>query len=398
MDKKDLINKLENTDLPDIRIPNRKNWLEKVLLKTKAGSQTSTLFEKIKAGINITRSFLSSKQPVWKLAIPAMLVIIMVALLSSQVWSLAADDRGDSFRIIPNINLSSYTVFKANEKISNPFAGSSEYVYLIAGKEAIILEGPEVSGEGYFILEDPKIEAVTHGYFEDYSTEGFEVTVNSRLMYTITVDDFEGEIDLAEVRLGLKGDRITSDFTFIASESGDGVAHDILITALIDGEEAESTEARSIEVRATHGEGRVQVYVRNISDGEETLLDTREGVNSILFTNFAFIVDFNSAIKVSDKDNAVMAYRPFRPFNGEWVNTSVQVFARDGLYLVPLPEFDPANEVSVTIEILDDERIMVSPVSGNFPSNAQVVLTLDYGEFGPGIKLGYTARVYIVSE
>ena len=397
MDKKDLINKLDNTELPDIRIPIQKNWLEKVLLNMKAGTQTSTLFEKIKTGINITRGFLSSKQPVWKLAVPAMLVIIIVALPSFQVWTLAAEDRGGSFRIIPNINLSPYTIYKVDERISDPFAQSSEYVYLVAGKEAVILEGPEVSGEGYFMLEDPKIKAVTHGYFEDYSTEGFEVTINSHLRYTVTIDDFEGEVDLAEVRLGLKGGKITSDFIFIASESGDGVAHDILITALIDGEETGSKEARSIEVRTTREKG-VQVYVKSISNGEETLLDSREGINSIPFTDFAFIVDFNSAIKASDRDNAVMAYLSLKPFKGKWVDTSVQVFARDGLYLVPLPEFDPTNEVSVTIEILDDERIMVSSVSGNFPSNAQVVLTLDFGEFRPGSRMGHTARIYIAIE
>lgn len=396
MDKKDLINKLENTELPDIRIPIRKNWLEKVLLKTKASPPTSTLFDKIKTGISIMGGFLSSKQPVWKLAVLAMLVIIMVALPFSQVWSLAAENRGDSFRIISNINLSSYTIYKADERISDPFAQSSEYVYLIAGKEAVILKGPEISGEEYFMLEDQKIKTVTHGYFEDYSTEGFEVTVNSNLRYTVSIDDYEGEIDLAEVRLGLKGNRITSDFIFIASESG--VAHDVFITALIDGEEVGSKKARSIEVRTTHGEGEVQIYVRSTADGEETLLDSREGTPSILFTDFAFIVDFNSTIKASDSDNAIMAYLSSKPFKGDWVDISVQVFARGGLYLVPLPESDPSNKVSVTVELLDDERILVSPISGSFPSNAQVVLHLDFGEIRPGISLGHIARVYVSSE
>jgi hypothetical protein len=89
----------------------------------------------------------------------------------------------------------------------------------------------------------------------------------------------------------------------------------------------------------------------------------------------------------------------YLPFWEEWADTSVQVFSREGLYLAPLPEFDLANEISVTIEILDGERIMVSLVSGNFPSEAQVVLLLNFGEFGPpnqpSVGLGYVARVYV---
>jgi hypothetical protein len=139
----------------------------------------------------------------------------------------------------------------------------------------------------------------------------------------------------------------------------------------------------------------IQVYAKRISNGEEILLDSSAGINSILFTDFAFIVDFNSAIEASDSDNGVMVYLPFWK---EWRDTSVQVFARDGLSLEPLPEFNPTNEVSVTIEILDDERIMVSQVSGNYPSNAQVVLTMDFGEFGQGVRLGYTQRIYTEGE
>jgi hypothetical protein len=139
----------------------------------------------------------------------------------------------------------------------------------------------------------------------------------------------------------------------------------------------------------------IQVYAKSISNGEEILLDSSAGINSILFTDFAFIVDFNSAIEASDSDNGVMVYLPFWK---EWRDTSVQVFARDGLSLEPLPEFNPTNEVSVTIEILDDERIMVSQVSGNYPSNAQVVLTMDFGEFGQGVRLGYTQRIYTEGE
>jgi len=153
------------------------------------------------------------------------------------------------------------------------------------------------------------------------------------------------------------------------------------------------------DATTTPEEEKIQVSVKRISNGEEITLTPSDGIDRIPFTDFAFIVDFNSAIKTGNGDNALVVYLPFWE---EWADTSVQVFYREGLYLTPLPEFDPTNEVSITIEILDEERIKVSLVSGNFPSEAQVVLTLYFGEFGPpnqpSAGLGYTARVYVTAD
>jgi hypothetical protein len=122
-------------------------------------------------------------------------------------------------------------------------------VFLVAGKQAVMLEGPRVKGEEYFFLENQQISKVDHGYFEDYGTSGFEVTANAHLRYTVAIHDFDDEVHLAEVRLGVRGSTITSTFTFAASESGDGVAQGITITAFIDGRQVDSTKVRSIEVR-----------------------------------------------------------------------------------------------------------------------------------------------------
>ena len=174
----------------------------------------------------------------------------------------------------------------------------------------------------------------------------------------------------------------------------------IISTTVIKGPVLDDATTTPIaDATTTPEEEKIQVSVKRISNGEEITLTPSDGIDRILFTDFAFIVDFNSAIKTGNGENALVVYLPFWE---EWADTSVQVFYREGLYLTPLPEFDPTNEVSVTIEILDGERIMVSLVSGNFPSEAQVVLTLYFGEFGPpnqpSAGLGYTARVYVTAD
>jgi hypothetical protein len=165
---------------------------------------------------------------------------------------------------IRNLDLSKYTLYEAEERICDPAAQSPEYVFLVAGKEAVRVEGPEIEGAAYFVLENEEIREVDYSYFEDYWAAGFEVIVNSHLTYTIAIIDFEDEFDLAEVELGLRDNTIESTFIFAASPSGDGVAHDINITALIDGEGVTSKKARSIEVRAAFSIGIPAHFVRRM--------------------------------------------------------------------------------------------------------------------------------------
>jgi hypothetical protein len=289
-------------------------------------------------------------------------------------------------------------VYEPDQRTADPSAESPEYVFLIAGKEAVMLEGPEVKGEDYFFLENQQIRKVDRGYFEDYRTAGFEVTVNTHLSYTVAIEYFEDEVGLAEVRLGAKGNTITSTFTFAASESGDGVARGIIITAFIDGREVGSKEVRSIEVRAGprgEGKGEIEFSVRRTSTGKETRLRPEE-IDHIPYADFGFVVDFDSSIKAVDEGKTIAVYLPSWK---EWRTASIQVFAREGLYEVPVPEADAANEVRVRVEILGDERILVTPLEGNFPSQAQVALRISFGWFTPPdqttVQLTYTERVYV---
>jgi hypothetical protein len=404
MKEEELIKKLEGADLPRIEVPSHRRRLRMALLQSsyfkerpKVG-MVSLAKSKMKGSIDALTRGLGSRQPVWKTATAGMLAMVLVVLLFTELWTGAGADMGDRFHVIPNLDLSRYTVYEPEQRTGDPSAESPEYVFLIAGKEAVMLEGPEVKGEEYFFLENQQIRKVDHGYFEDYRTAGFEVTVNTHLSYTVAIEYFEDEVGLAEVRLGAKGNTITSTFTFAASESGDGVARGIIITAFIDGREVESKKVRSIEVRAGprgEGKGEIEFSVRRASTGKETRLKPEE-INHVPYADFAFVVDFDSSIKAVDEGKTLAVYLPAWK---EWRTPSIQVFAREGLYFEPVPEADAANEVRIRIEILGDERVLVTPLEGDFPSQAQVVLKMSFGWFAPPdrptTKVDYTKRVYV---
>ena len=326
--------------------------------------------------------------------------LLLILLLATALSTGTSCSEEAEALTITNIDLSGYTVYDAAEKTGNPAAGAPEYIFLVAGKEAVTLEGPEVGGKEYFIVKNEKIREVGYGYFEDDWDSGYEITINSHLAYTIAIEDFEDEVytTLAEVLLKLEGNTIESTFIFAASPSGSGVAHDIEINALIDGEHVGSVNVGSIEVRNSDNPG-TQVSLKRLSNGEETALDPWE-LDQVPFTDFAIIVDFNTEIQPSEGENRVIVYREFWE---EWADTDVKVFAQKGTVAgfqsnAFFPEDDPASEVSVQIEIISDDSIMVSPVSGGFPSGSQVVLSLDFGEFAPpGLppaREGYIARIF----
>jgi hypothetical protein len=395
MKEEELIKKLESADLPRIEVPSHRRRLRMALLQSryfKGRSKEGILSlvkSKMKRSIDALTRGLGSRQPLWKTATAGMLAMVMVVLLFTQLWNAAGADMGDRFRIIPNLDLSRYTVYEPDQRTGDPSAQSPEYVFLIAGKEAVMLEGPEVKGGEYFFLENQQIREVDRG---------FEVTANNHLGYTVAIQDFNGDVGLAEVRLGAKGNTITSTFTFAASESGDGVAQGIIITAYIDGREVGSKEVRSIEVRAGprgEGKGEIAFSVRRTPTGKETGLKPEE-IDHIPYADFGFVVDFDSPIKAVDGGKTIAVYLPAWK---EWRTPSIEVFAREGLYAEPVPEADAANEVRVRIEVFGEERILVTPLEGNFPSQAQVVLKMSFGWFTPpnGLttQVTYTERVYV---
>lgn len=130
--------------------------------------------------------------------------------------------------------------------------------------------------------------------------------------------------------------------------------------------------------------GDIQAFVQRASTGKK--VEIGHGIlKTFNYTDFAFVVDFNASVRAGDEDNAIVA--DVKPWGGDyWVHSSahVGVFAvketKDDFFANgSVPERDPANEVSTTVEILDEEHILVSPEAGEFPSGSQIVLYLDFG-------------------
>jgi hypothetical protein len=159
-----------------------------------------------------------------------------------------------------------------------------------------------------------------------------------------------------------------------------------------------SKELRSIEVRAgprKEGKGKIEFSVRRTSTGKEIRLKPEE-IDHVPYADFGFVVDFDSPIKAIDGGKTIAVYLPAWE---EWRTPSIQVFGREGLYAEPVPEADAANEVRVRIEVFGEERILVTPLEGNFPSQAQVVLKMSFGWFAspdqPTVEVACTERVYV---
>jgi hypothetical protein len=273
-----------------------------------------------------------------------------------------------------------YDIYGPEEITSDRAAQEPEYMFLIAGKDAVKVAGPEINGSQYCVVDNQKIVK---------NESGFSVTINSHVSYIIEIDDFEDEISLAEVQLSLQGNTTTlSNFIFAAAPDNNGVARNIRITALVDGIAVGSKDIGTIEVRATREE-IILISVQKLSGSESIMLDAGE-LEEISFTDFAFVVDFGSPVTVNDTNNSISM-----PENLYWSTAIVEVFAREEVLgecetnCTP-PEFDTSNEVSIIIyEMEDAQSILVTPASGNFPAHSQIVLQLDFGN-----GCSYIERVY----
>lgn len=145
------------------------------------------------------------------------------------------------------VSTSGFTIYEPGERLSDSRAGDPSYVYLVIGQGGVRLAGPQISSPVGIYLESEQITKVGHGYFDEYWNEGYEVKVNPHLMYTVEIGDFEDEIDLALVELSKEGNTIKSSFIFVATSGG--VAHDVTISAVVDGTKVGSSTPISIESR-----------------------------------------------------------------------------------------------------------------------------------------------------
>jgi len=147
----------------------------------------------------------------------------------------------------PAASFDGYALFSPAERRNNPNAGDPSYVFLAAGREAVVIDGPAVtSAPGLFTLANPSITLVGA---RDFSADGYEVVANAGLHYSVTIRDFEYEVALARVELCEKSQAITSRFTFRGNPQGSGVAFDITITGAAGGAVTPPTTPVTVEVR-----------------------------------------------------------------------------------------------------------------------------------------------------
>lgn len=187
--------------------------------------------------------------------------LFVLIILISLAWILIGGCKGkkptgptvETLKIInPGVNLEEYTIWEPEERLNDPRAQDSTYVYLVIGKDAVKISGPLIFSqdgieiENIFKLEDEGIEIINP---QEYYADGFEVIVNSRLSYSISIIDFEYEINLGQVTLIKEEDAIRSECIFAAT--GDGVAHHLIITAVVNGDNIRSTTPVTIEARGS---------------------------------------------------------------------------------------------------------------------------------------------------
>lgn len=165
---------------------------------------------------------------------------------------------GDSKSVMKNADSpEDYTIYTADEKRNNPEAGDPDYIYLIMGKEGVIIEGPtidvteiEKADELFLIDKTGLIEFINSDEYA-YRADGIRAIFNKRFKFEIMIDDFEYEISLeglSEITILKEENLLKTAFTFLAIGNG-GVAIDITINAIIDNEIVATSIPVTIEVR-----------------------------------------------------------------------------------------------------------------------------------------------------
>jgi hypothetical protein len=131
--------------------------------------------------------------------------------------------------------------------------------------------------------------------------------------------------------------------------------------------------------------GDTKVFVKSFSTGKRVKLG--HGKLKILnCTDFAFIVEFNGSVEAGAQENTVEivgssnawsdGLARVRVYAGEESAAEYYAPVQYGNYLPP--EFYPDNELTITVEVLDEHQILVSSATGDFPAASQLAIILDY--------------------
>jgi hypothetical protein len=132
----------------------------------------------------------------------------------------------------------------------DPRAGEPSYVYLDAGKDAVILSGPVTAYAATKVdASAPKLTTCVNEEAACQSHDGYLVQVNERLSYLITIEDWEDEIALGQIDLCLNNGSLTAQFIFAGLRTCDGVAHEVTITPTLDNGKGIPTTPITVECR-----------------------------------------------------------------------------------------------------------------------------------------------------
>lgn len=179
------------------------------------------------------------------------LLLAVPAALAACAEPTPPGDAGETLRIpvAGGPTDDGWTVWDPADRQNDPRAGEPWYVYLLIGVDAVALPGPVLAVDDATAAElltgDGESATWTVG---DESYAGLTVRVNDRLGYRFDIDDFEDEVSPIRVDLTHEGGAIHSRFVF-AADGTDGVAHDAVARAILDGVESDPTDPWTLEAR-----------------------------------------------------------------------------------------------------------------------------------------------------
>jgi hypothetical protein len=170
------------------------------------------------------------------------------------------------------LDLDEWSIWEPEDRKNDPRAEDPSYVYLVTDQDGVVLTGPPIADAGLFYLDNP--------YVNDLSTsfQGFEVTFNPRLTYRVDISDYEYEVVATYASLIREGGTLYPRIIVVAAGDAGGVAHDVRVTAYVDGQQAsESTAPLTIEARPGSDDGWI------IWQPEERQNDPRAGAPEYVY-------------------------------------------------------------------------------------------------------------------
>jgi hypothetical protein len=124
-------------------------------------------------------------------------------------------------------------VARHEEKHCSPYGRTPQTAVINVGQEALVVEGPAIT------MQPGLCEKIGASFSALPSADGFRpssgegLRVNDRLRYSMSADDFDGELSIGKVELYERNGLLASRFFLVAVKDGD--LSNLLIGAAVDG-------------------------------------------------------------------------------------------------------------------------------------------------------------------